>query len=116
MEDVNIIYKNDVGLSFIWKRGPVNQLSKVNLVINDMALHLTKNEVLRFSSLIDIALKRSITCHNCEHNRSCKSFLLESPIPQISFVMSYKEILSIQDLVKGTLFELGLDSLLKEIL
>ena len=44
---------------------------------------------------------------------TCKSILVEAPNPQTTFAMSYKEIQEIQDLVKGTLFQMGLDKILK---
>ncbi|WP_248723448.1 hypothetical protein [Seonamhaeicola sp. ML3] len=117
MEDINIIYKTNIGLSFYWKRGPLRQVNKLNIVINDIALHLSYSELTEFSKNIDTALSRkSAHCKDCPHKSNCEVTMLETPIPQITFVKSYQEIKSIQDLVKGTLFELDLNSMLKEIL
>ncbi len=116
MEDANIIYKSDIGFSFTWKRCEAKHFSKVNLVVKDTSLYLSHEELVKFSLLINIALKRPIDCNNCKNKACCKSILLETPMPEVNFIKSYKEILKIQDLVKGTLFQLGLNSLLKGIL
>ncbi|TYA71468.1 hypothetical protein [Seonamhaeicola marinus] len=117
MEDANIIYRTNLGFSFNWKRSPAQHINKVHLVIKDVALLLTKEELIKFTNYIDAALNRKEDETFSPNPKQClKSILLETPVSDVTFIKSYKEILVIKELVHGTLFELGLSSLLKKIL
>lgn len=114
MENVDIIYQNDMAIAFRWKRCAIEYYKKINIVFNNTALHLTEKEVVIFETYITKALSRPHSCKDCCDGIPCRSMLLETPIPQISFSMSYVELLSIQDLIKKVLFELGTDRILKK--
>jgi len=54
-------------------------------------------------------------CIDCNTNKDCKSLLLETPAHQVSFAVSYNELLDLHDLVRGTLFEFQLKTIYKKI-
>lgn len=111
MEDITVIYKNDFGIAFWWKRCAVENYKKINFVFNNMALHLTEVEVIVFAKHIETALNRLI--NTCCSDSSETLMFLETPTPQISFTMIYEDLLLIQNLVEGALSELGLDSIIE---
>ena len=106
MENINTIYYNDYGIAFLWKKGSVKDHKRVQLVFRDTGLYLTTKQLVSFSSTIDKTISKPNMCKNCKDNDSCKSILLETPASQISFAMSYIELKQVQDLLKGTLFQL----------
>ncbi len=113
MEDINLIYYNNFGIAFQWKRCAVKDFKKTQMVFRNTGLFLTQNELIQFSDQIEMALESSCLCEDCLKNETCRLLLLEAPNPQISFAMSYRELKDIDDLVKGTLFQLNLTKLLK---
>lgn len=114
MEDVNVIFKTDIGISFNWKRCNAKHLKTINIIINDIALHLTKEELLHFANTINKTVKKENACLHC--NEPCKVILLETPIPQLTLVKKYNDMLTLKHLIDGTIFQLGLNNLLKTIL
>lgn len=111
MEDIIIINKNDFGIAFHWKRCPIENHKKVNFVFDKNALHLNEPEVLVFNDLIDKSLNRLI--QNMDEEQSENLVFAETPMPQLSLVLNYENLVSLQNLVEGTLFELGIDSVFK---
>ncbi len=117
MDEVHTIYYNSFGIVFKWKRCPSKDLDKVQLVFRETGLYLTLKELIQFSKFIEKALSKPLLCEDCKKSKSCASILLETPIPQVSFVMTHNELLEIQDLIKGTLFQFSLtDVLEKEVI
>ena len=114
MQDIHTIYYNSFGIAFQWKRYTGKDFKKIQLVFKNTGLYLTFTELTCLSKLIETILSKPLTCKDCKQNNDCKSFLLETPIHQISFVMSHLELTEIQDLVQGTLFQFGLDTILKK--
>lgn len=113
MENIHYLYQNEIGLAFKWKQGALIDCKKVNFVFNSIGLHLTEEEIITFDKHITVALARPLNCDDCCDDNTCKSMLLESTVSQVSFAMSYRELKLMEDLVKGTIFELGLNSILK---
>ncbi len=114
MNDINTFYYNDFGIAFQWKRCAAKDFKKIQLVFRNTGLLLTAEELIRFSSNIDKSLMSIPRCQNCRNNRTCKSILLEAPNPQTSFAVSIEELEYLKDLVKGTIFQLGLHKILKK--
>ncbi|MDO5969279.1 hypothetical protein Q4Q35_05615 [Flavivirga aquimarina] len=112
MEDINTIYHNDFGIAFQWKRCAAKDFNKVQLVFKNTGLFLNQEELLLFFKNIKQALNRMHLYNDCPENKTYELFLLEAPNPQISFAMCYHELHGIHDLVKRTIFQLGLDTLL----
>lgn len=112
MEDIDIINKNDFGLVFLWKRCPIEHHKKINFVFDKNVLHLNEPEVLIFSELIDVSLERLI--ENRRKNSVEELMFLETPVPQLSLIMDYENLVLLQNLVEGTLLELGIDEVFKK--
>ena len=114
MEEVYTIYYNSFGIVFKWKRCASKDINKIQVIFRDTGLYLTVKELAIFSKLIDKALSKPLLCTDCKRKESCNSILLETPIPQVSFVMAHHELLDMQDLMNGTLFQFGLDNVLQK--
>ncbi|SFD24570.1 hypothetical protein [Algibacter pectinivorans] len=106
MDDITVIYKNNFGLVFYWKRCAAKNYKKLNLVFNNTALHLTEVEMLIFSGHIETALNKLIKINNTSDQEHLMH--LETPTPQVSFIVNYEELICVQNLVEGALFELEL--------
>ena len=114
MDDINTIYYNKFGITFQWKKWIAKDFKKIQIVFRNTGLLLTQSELIQFSDTIERTLDSACLCNDCMENDSCKLVLLKAPNPQTSFSMTYNELKEIQDLIKGTLFQLGLDILLKK--
>lgn len=114
MEDINTIYFNNYGIAFQWKRCAAKDLKKIQIVFRNTGLFLTETELIKFSKNIEETLESSCLCNDCKKSGNCKLFLLQAPNPQASFSMSQAELKNMQDLLSGTLFQLGLDKILKD--
>lgn len=110
MNDIDLIYNNSFGLAFQWKGDRARDNNKVQLVFRDTGLFLSKEELLRFSKNIGRSMEHHSICGTCPKKETCRSILVESPVPQITFAMNSEELLNVQDLVEGTLFQLNLDN------
>ena len=112
MDSIKILYSNNFGISFFWKRNISSPSKKIQLVFRDTGLELTFKEFLIFKKQIKQSLTAPSLCKECKKNKDCKSLLLLTPANQISFAMSYHELLQVEDLVRGTSFQLELNSLI----
>jgi hypothetical protein len=114
MDHIHILYSNDFGISFRWEHDLANHSNNVQLVFRDTGLDLNRKELSFFATQIKAALNRPHPCSDCKLNKACKSLLLQTPAPQISFAMSYHELESAKDLIQGTFFQLELNQLIEE--
>ena len=114
MEDIDLLYSNNFGMAFTWKKHTEIDIIKVQLVFRNTGMLLSCNELNEFSLHIKKALKNSLNCNTCVLQEKCKSLLLETPAKQISFAMNYKELNEINELVNGAVFNLHFDSILKK--
>jgi len=115
IENINPLYHNPYGVAFQWKRCPVKQALRVQLVFRDTGLSLSYPELGQFSEIITKTLQHSESCADCTHKGDCRVVLLNSPIDQLSFAMSHNELKSLEELVAGTIFQLGLNKILDDI-
>ncbi|WP_209404514.1 hypothetical protein [Pseudozobellia sp. WGM2] len=115
MDDINLIYNNNFGLAFKYKGDSSKHCNKVQLVFRDTGLFVSKEELLKFSNNISQSVKNHSLCGGCKKKEMCRSILVESHVPQISFAMNSEELNSVKDLVEGTLFQLGLDNYLDSL-
>ena len=112
MKDINPIYYNQFGIAFKWKNHTDMNNLKVQMVFRDTGFLLTKDELVQFSKNIKCSLDSAYLCSDCAESETCRALLLDTPAHQVSLAMSKKELLAIDDLVAGTLFELSLSKLL----
>ena len=110
MEDVDIIYHNDTGISFKWKNGIANTSeNRVQLIFKDMGFYLLPEEVVLFSENIQIAKHRNPNCSRCVSSEICeRNILLKSPLQKMDFAVNAFELNEICDLVEGTIFKMRL--------
>ncbi|SDE47396.1 hypothetical protein [Cellulophaga baltica] len=113
MNDINTIYYNDFGIAFQWKRNLGKDFKKVQLVFKDTGMYLTSGELMHFSSKVDDTLDNLCLCYDCQNKETCKAYLLQTPLGQLSFALTYAELEKIKDLITGTIFQLRLDTMLK---
>jgi len=113
MKDINKLYHNDFGISFFWKCKIQRKNSLVELVFRDTGLSLRCDEIETMYLIVKSIVKKPSLCMDCKKNRGCKSLLLEIPNTKVSFAMSFQEMTEMLDLLKGTLFQLELISLIK---
>lgn len=111
MENVIKIYDNKIGISFRW-RDTNSKLTQI--IFNDTGFHLTVNEIEDFlERVIDSKLQKN--CSTCIKGENCKSILLQTPSEKVSMAVSQVELGQIDDLLKGTLFQLRLNNYLADI-
>ena len=113
MSNINPLYHNAFGVAFEWKRCPTKKMYKVQLVFRDTGLQLSLEELRQFAKTITTTLNNAPLCEHCGKDETCRALLLETPIHQVSFAMSLKELRALKELVEGTLFQLSLNNLLK---
>ncbi|NJB71389.1 hypothetical protein GGR42_001851 [Saonia flava] len=115
MNDIDHIYSNNFGVAFQWRRGTAKHYKKVQVVFRDTGLLLSKEELVQFSKNIKCTKGESGLCGQCTQDEGCRALLLDTPAPQITLAVSYKELQAIQDLIEGTLFQINLDNYLGDI-
>ncbi len=116
MQDINTIYQNSFGIAFQWKRCAEKDHKKIQVVFRNTGLFLKEEELKLFSRQIGCTVKREGLCADCKENKECRSLLVETPAPQIAFAVSHAELHQMQDLIDGTIFQLGLNEILKSTL
>jgi len=115
MNDINTFYHNDFGIAFQWKRCAVKNFKKIQLVFRNSGLLLTADELVKFSKNIENSLKLSKKMKGCKHEK-CQCVLVQAPNPQTSFAMNHEELSNLNNLVKGTIFNLNFDEIIDDIL
>jgi len=111
MEQVKTIYTNNFGISFQW----IHSNSKLTqIVFRDVGFHLAQHEIEIFLEKT-IDAKKQKTCGDCTAGNNCRSILLQTPSNKVSMAVSMIDLGQIEDLLKGTLFQLKLNSYLDEM-
>src|SRR5690606_15994654 len=105
-QDITRIYHNDIGITFQWKKKVRHNV--VQMVFRDMGFHLTVHELKTFAKYVK-ETKHSMCTQSCPNKENCRSILLETPSPMVSLAVSVSEIEQIEDLIKGTLFQLTIE-------
>ncbi len=114
MSSIDKIYANDFGISFYWrKKGNVAE-NKVQLIFRDTGFLLTLSELKDFSKSCAATLT-SINCKDCIYKSSCKSLLLRTPSEKIDLAVNHNELLQINELIKGTIFNVELKHWIKNL-
>lgn len=111
MNEIIKIYGNSIGISFRWKHISSNI---IQVIFRDTGFHLTEEEIESFVEKITDS-KSQTCCKQCKLGDSCKSVLLQTPSNKVSMAVSNIELGQIEDLLRGTLFQLRLNNYLSEI-
>lgn len=108
MNDILKIYDNPIGIAFQWLNTKSN-LTQV--VFRDTGFHLSEQEIELFIEKTADA-RTQTNCATCKLGDSCKSILLQTPSNKVSMAVSRVELGQIEDLLRGTLFQLRLNNYL----
>ena len=115
MQDISRIYHNSIGISFQWKRDIHNgNTDIIQLVFRNTGFYLTYAEIKEFYNKVTVAhqLKQ---CEGCTKQNKCNSYLLQPPSEKVDLSVSEDELHLITDLIKGTLFQIELNTYINEI-
>lgn len=111
MENIIKIYDNKIGISFCWKEINTNL---IQIIFRDTGFHLTENEIEEFLEKT-LASKNQKNCSTCAKGENCKSILLQTPSGKVSMAVSKVELEQIDDLLKGTLFQIRINNYLNNL-
>lgn len=111
MSNVDTFYSNDFGISFRWTHITSNL---TQIVFGNIGFHLSEQEIEGFLYKVSCA-KQQKNCPTCSAGVHCKSILLQTPSNKISMAVSIVELEQIEDLLKGTLFQIRLNNYLHNL-
>lgn len=112
MESIYKIYDNSIGISFKWKNVKTNL---TQIIFRDTGFHLTTEEIEIFIDKI-CDTKSQKPCNACGLNSiDCRSLLLQTPSNKVSMAISYSELSEIEDLLRGTLFQIRMNNYLSDL-
>ena len=74
MQDIHLIYQNQFGIAFQWKRSKAKDIHKVQMVFRDTGLRLSRQELLQFSKNIKCTMDSESLCSDCANSESCRAF------------------------------------------
>ncbi len=115
MNEIYCIYRNDIGISFQWKRDIArNNFGKLQIVFRDMGFYLSPDEVGQFYNCIRNA-RQFERCAECRQHEEYRSILLRTPADKVDLAVNVHELRQIEDLIEGTLFQIKLDNYLNQI-
>ncbi|MBP1838759.1 hypothetical protein [Formosa algae] len=114
-QDINKIYHNNFGVSFVWKEEqPKKKSPKIQLIFRDMGFYLTRHEIIQFQKQIGY-VKSIHPCQCCKSEERNRFMLLKTPCNQVDLAINALELKEIDDLINGTLFHLELTEYITKI-
>ncbi|QDO94404.1 hypothetical protein FNB79_10670 [Formosa sediminum] len=107
------IYKNTIGETFLLKddRTLQSDLEKIHLQLGSVAILLEQKELKTLLILI-IKTKHGCTCKNCNEKHIPKSIKFDTHFSQVLFKSTKTNLVALEHLLKRTIFELELSSIL----
>jgi len=113
--DIHKIYHNSFGIAFQWKFPEQKKKpKKVQLVFRDMGFYLSLVEIKEFYNCI-YATKQLETDVCCREDCDKRCIMIKSPSDKVSLAVNETELLQLEDLLKGTLFQLELNDYLNHL-
>lgn len=113
MEEVTILYQNNIGVAFHWDKYEISNSKKIQLIFRNTGLILDYYQLFLFSKQVKTIIDNPKFCENCENKNTCNSLLLNTPLTGLKFAMSLNELNEMHDLIIGVIFQLDLKSILK---
>ncbi|KJD34000.1 hypothetical protein PK35_04500 [Tamlana nanhaiensis] len=114
-QDIYKVYHNGFGIAFKWKDPITNQVQeKIQIIFRDMGFYFTHNEVKDFFNCVNAA-KWNLPCNQCDLDCDSRNILLKTPCKQIDVALNRSELHAVEDLIKGTLFQLELDDYVEDL-
>lgn len=114
MNDIKLLFHNDFGMAFHWKEVETIHTEKIQLVFRNTGLLFQLAQLKRFKGQIDQSIETCTLCAVCRANRDCRVLLLETPVAELSFAVSYYELHLISELVSGALFQIEMNTVLTQ--
>lgn len=112
MQEVEVIYKNEFGMGFFWKKQDLTITNKIQVIFRDTGFYLTIAQIHMFVACLEKA-KTTQKCNACTSADCCRSILLKTPSPEVDLAINKKELLAIDDLLNGLMFQLSLREYLR---
>ncbi|SFZ90327.1 hypothetical protein SAMN05428642_101870 [Flaviramulus basaltis] len=113
--DIYKIYHNSIGIAFQWKYTTSKQSrNKIQIVFRNMGFFLTLKEIKQFYKNVFEA-KETKQCTCCNNDTETRSILVKTPSEKVDIAVNKKELMEVEDLIRGTLFQLNLDDYLNSI-
>jgi len=108
------IYNNSFGASYAIKDTIETTNSspfKVQFIIGDVAIILKEEEIKNLLNVVCSA-KKGCTCKKCQNKTVPKQIKCNSNNTELIFKSNKTNIVALEDLIKGTMFELQINSIL----
>ena len=117
LDKVHKLHANKMGVTFMDKCENNLDLinDQINILFHNTLLIFSSFELNLFLGEIENLIISSSPGIN-KYSQYYKSIILETPIYQLKYIVSFNDLLLIEDLVKGTVFQIKLSGLLDEIL
>lgn len=117
LEEIDKIYSNQMGITFFWKNeiDAYIENKRVNIIFSNVALLFNIIELNLFLQDIENSLYRNSFLED-KHRRYYDSIVLETPINQLRFILSYNDLSLLKDLIERTIFDIEVSNMLHEIL
>lgn len=110
MDGVFKIYNNKMGISFQWQKNA----SLTQVIFRDTGFHISTDEIMSFLEQVELSRAKQ-PCLGCKLGPDCRSMLLQTPMSRLTMAVSLNELNQIEDLLRGTLFQLKLKHYLKKV-
>ena len=65
MKNIDLLYKNELGIAFKWKENELTSLEEVNFVFKSTGMHLTEKEIIIFNKQIRLAIANISNFKDC---------------------------------------------------
>lgn len=104
MKHINIIYRNESGISFYWKTTN-DSILKAQVVFRDIGFYFTVDQLKTFAFQTQAA-KSQHKCKDCINPKECRSLLLKTPSDCIDLAVNKQELEDIQDLLDQTILRM----------
>ncbi|MCG1036415.1 hypothetical protein [Polaribacter sargassicola] len=104
------IYHNNIGASYFLKNNLDSDfnMDRIQIIIGDVALILENKEVYAFLEIIN-SVKSGCKCNEC---KELNQITCNTSYTKLIFKSTKKNIIQLEDLVRGTIFELQMNALI----
>lgn len=115
LNEIDRLYANKIGITFCWKHESLLSYyqEKINIIFKDTALLFNIIELEVFLEDIETALLKPSSNKVSDYSNTV---ILDTPLSQLRFAMTKHNLEQMQDLIRGTLFQIELSMMLNEML
>lgn len=118
IDRIDKIHSNKIGIAFFDKSEieDIDFEQDIYLLFNNTILVFNIFELEIFFQDVINTMNNVSESSKGKHSKYYKCIILETPLDQLRLVSSYNDLQLLKDLIKGTLFQIELSGILKEIL